>query len=227
MLLKILADGSKLPPLIIFKGKDRAKIWRELQKDQHVKNGDCIVECNENAWSTLAIMRRWYSNIWKKYLDSVEFNTEGDGYLILDKATSHLNDEFINEFTTENKIISFIPSGLTRYLQPLDVVVSRPFKNALKEVYVNYCIEKGVELVKVAKTTMIDWICKIWQNEKIITQEMIYKSFRCTGIANNLNRTEDYFFTAWKHMQEEAPLIEDDIDENINEQEISDEDDVE
>ena len=73
---------------------------------------------------------------------------------------------------------------------------------------------------------MIDWICKIWQNEKIITQEMIYKSFRCTGIANNLNRSEDYFFTAWKHMQEEVPLIED-IYENINEQEISDEDDVE
>ena len=136
----------------------------------------------------------------ENYLDSVEFNTEGDGYLILDKATSHLNAEFIKEFTTENKIIIFILSGLTRYLQQLDdIFVNRPFKNALKEVYVNYCTEKGVELVKVAKTTMIDWICKIWQNEKIITQEMIYKSFRCTGIANNLNRSEDYFFTAWKH----------------------------
>ena len=131
-------------------------------------------------------MRRWYSNVWKKYLDSVEFNTEEDGYLILDKATSHLNPEFIKEFTTGNKIISFITSGLTRYLQPLDIVVNRLIKNALKEVYSNYCIEKGVELVKVAKTTMIDWICKIWLNEKIITQEMIYKSFRCTGIANNL-----------------------------------------
>ena len=46
----------------------------------------------------------------------------------------------------------------------------------------------------------LDQICKIWQNEKIITQEMIYKSFRCTGIANNLNRSEDYLFTAWKQM---------------------------
>ena len=63
--------------------------------------------------------------------------------------------------------------------------------------------------------------------KKKITQEMIYKSFRCTVIANNLSRNENYFFTARKHMQEEAPLIEDDIDENINEQEISDEDDVE
>ena len=56
---------------------------------------------------------------------------------------------------------------------------------------------------------------------------MICKSFRYTDIADNLNRSEDYFFTAWKHMQEEAPLIEDDIDENINELEISDKDDVE
>ena len=59
-------------------------------------------------------------------------------------------------------------------------------------------LKKEKKLVKVAKTTMIDWICKIWQNEKKITQEMIYKSFRCTVIANNLSRSENYFFTVWK-----------------------------
>ena len=53
------------------------------------------------------------------------------------------------------------------------------------------------------------------------------QEFQIYGIANNLNRSEDYFFTAWKHMQEEAPLIEDYIVENKNEQEISDEDEVE
>jgi hypothetical protein len=67
VLLTIVADGSKLPPMIIFKAKDRANIYNKLQKDQHVINGDCFVECNENAWSTKSIISRWFTLIWNKY----------------------------------------------------------------------------------------------------------------------------------------------------------------
>ena len=44
---------------------------------------------------------------------------------------------------------------------------------------------------------------------------MIYKSFRITGIANSLNGEEDYLFSAWAKMQEERPLVENNIDEYI------------
>ena len=45
-------------------------------------------------------------------------------------------------------------------------------------------------------------ITKVWWDENIITKEMIYKSFRITGIANSLNGEEDYLFSAWAKMQE-------------------------
>ena len=43
-------------------------------------------------------------------------------------------------------------------------------------------------------------ITKVRQDENIITKEMIYKSFRITGITNSLNSEEDYLFSAWAHI---------------------------
>lgn len=57
-------------------------------------------------------------------------------------------------------------------------------------------------------------ISKVWWDQCLITKDMIYKFFRCTGIANALKGSEDYFFTAWKKMSEENPLIKNYIEES-------------
>ena len=66
-------------------------------------------------------------------------------------------------------------------------------------------------------------IIKIWWNPNLITKEMIYNSFRYTGIANALNWKEDNLFNAWKKMEEGNPLIENDIEE-FKEEEFNDSD---
>ena len=48
----------------------------------------------------------------------------------------------------------------------------------------------------------------------IITSEMIYNSFRYTGITNSLNRSEDHLFNSWSRMKEEKPLIEKDLEKD-------------
>ena len=85
-------------------------------------------------------------------MDSKDLLTDGVGYLIMDKATSHYDNDIIKKF----KFISFIPSGLTRYLQPLDVSINKVFKNAIKEKYIKYCISNGTENIKVSRTNIID-----------------------------------------------------------------------
>ena len=37
-------------------------------------------------------------------------------------------------------------------------------------------------------------ICDVWYDSHIITQDIIYKSFLVTGIANRLDKSEDYLF---------------------------------
>ena len=57
---------------------------------------------------------------------------------------------------------------------------------------------------------------------------MIYNSFRVTGIANNLNHSEDKLFTSWKKMENENAIIDNDLenDYSIDNEEINDEDEI-
>ena len=59
---------------------------------------------------------------------------------------------------------------------------------------------------------MIQFIYYVWYNEEIIKNEMIYKSYRCTVIANNLNRQEVGLFRIWNKMNEKVPLVENDLE---------------
>lgn len=56
VLLSILANGGKLPPLIIFKGIANGKINNDLKKNFYIKTNKIFIECNSNAWCTKDIM---------------------------------------------------------------------------------------------------------------------------------------------------------------------------
>lgn len=65
----------------------------------------------------------------------------------------------------------------------------------------------------VSRNKILDMIYKTCWDPNIINKEMIYKSFRITGITNSFNGQEDYLFTVWGNMQSENPIIENDIEE--------------
>ena len=52
---------------------------------------------------------------------------------------------------------------------------------------------------------MIEFVCDVWYNNDIISKELIYESFRVIAISNNL-------FTAWKKMEDEQQIIENDLE---------------
>ena len=82
----------KVTPFLIFKAKEERYIEKNLSELNLVKNKKCYIACNINDWSTEKIILRWYKNVWRKYLESAESLCEGFGYLILDKAPSHLRN---------------------------------------------------------------------------------------------------------------------------------------
>ena len=101
-----------------------------------MKNKKCFIACNINAWSTEKIILKWYKHVWREYLELAESLCEGYGYLILDKAPSHLTEASLAIMKNDKNLLSFIPAGLTRFIQPLDVSINKPFKDALKKEYV-------------------------------------------------------------------------------------------
>ena len=80
-----------------------------------------------------------FYKIWNKYLKDEMNLCDGLGFLILDKATSHLTPNVLEAFKINNQYLSFIPGGLTSFIQPLDLMINKPFKDALGKKYIEYC----------------------------------------------------------------------------------------
>ena len=66
VILGIVADGSKLKPLIIFKGKIGGLIEKNLLKNKYVLAEKCLISVNQNAWATDSIINNRFYKI-KEY----------------------------------------------------------------------------------------------------------------------------------------------------------------
>lgn len=65
--LSIAANGVKLPPLLIFKGKAEKYLEKKLNKLDEAKNKDNFINCQKNAWCTYEIFLFWLKNIFYYY----------------------------------------------------------------------------------------------------------------------------------------------------------------
>jgi hypothetical protein len=84
---------------------------------------------------------------------------------------------------------------MTGMLQPLDVVINRPFKSYIRCSYTEWAQKKHEttpmgHLKRAMLTEMCWWILEAWQS---ILQDMIAKSFKVTGISNEMDGSEDDF----------------------------------
>jgi len=112
-----MADGSKLPPVIIFKLKN---IPRGTFPD------GIFVRANEMIW--------WVENVWSKRTnDNSLLNPRS--LLVLDSFRGHLVDSVKQKFNEAATNMAVIPGGLTSKLQPLDVAMNKSFRSF---VSVNY-----------------------------------------------------------------------------------------
>ena len=118
--LGALADGRKLQPLIVFKGK---RLPAELKDIRGV-----VIEISSNSWmqvpTTLACIEKcWGRMAFSKHL------------LIWDSFRSHITEEAKEHIKQTNTIMGVIPGGCTKLLQPADVSWNAPFKVVYRELY--------------------------------------------------------------------------------------------
>ena len=192
-LLSITADGRKLPPFLIFKGKEDKIIEKELSSNYHVKKKNIFAVCQNRGWCDTNIFLKWYKNIFLYY---EQFVAKKPCLLILDKAPSHYNDKISNEFNINRTNYIYIPGGLTRYLQPLDIGINMPFKKALQFKYIeektlNFSGNNKILVnIKQKREHIIDVVNTIWNGSEI-KKETIINSFWKAGISLLQDGSED------------------------------------
>ena len=121
-ILWIVADGTKLPPVLVFKGKPFGRVEKRIQKHPLVKSEQIFAYCQKKAWNNETIMKKWIIDVWRKY---TYFDLKKNTMLVLDDASMHKIKEVKEQIESWNTHISLIPGGLTRYLQPLDISIKK------------------------------------------------------------------------------------------------------
>lgn len=153
-ILAIRLDGTKVSPFIITKGKSE-KITR--------KSGVYVLE-SAKAWSTQAVIQRWVDLI----LPSV-LRCKKRGMLVWDSCSTH-RAKNMKKFLSERCIDQImIPGGMTAYLQSLDLVINKPFKDRLRNEindYIENRMQRNVRgnFMKPGLDEIISWVVKSWNS---------------------------------------------------------------
>src|SRR5947207_755068 len=122
----IVADGSPLPPFIIFKGENLLSTWIPPTIDN-----DWKFSCNTKGWTSNNLGSKWITEHFDP-LSKARLDSPDDYRLIIcDGHDSHISAEFV-DFANQNKIeIVLLPPHSSHLLQPLDVAVFGPLKKAI------------------------------------------------------------------------------------------------
>ena len=180
VVLAVSNNGNVLPPMIIFNGK------RELKLD--VPRG-YVVCIQEKGWLDEPIMLRWVNEIFRPY------TKQKPSIIVLDS----FRDMVKRAFRRVNAAMAVIPGGCTSKLQPLDVVINKPFKDILRktEGFIRESVlamekDESIERLRPAnKQTMVTWI-KNATSEIASNREMVKKSLVVTGISPRINVADDH-----------------------------------
>jgi len=116
VMLGCMADGTKLPLVIIFK---LVNISREEFPD------GVIIRANKEGWMNEKEMFWWIENVW---IQRARRGNNQRSLLVLDSFTAHKTDAVKRRFREKNTDLAVIPGGLTSRLQPLDVSLNKSFK---------------------------------------------------------------------------------------------------
>lgn len=212
IILSITASGYKVKPLMIFKGKKGKTTEKKLQNLEEVKQKMVVVKCQSEAWCDKDIFTSWIDEVFSPYL---LFVSKKPGLLILDKATMHDETILLEKLKATKSLFEFIPAGLTRYLQPLDIAVNKTFKDYIKKEYLSLQLEND-ELTKVKKETLIKWVCKVWYQEEYIKIDTIKKSFLTAGISQKSDGSEDDYFVWPNEIQSDISMDNNYLDDKCD-----------
>jgi len=166
----VCADGSFVPPLVIFKAENLSTQW--IPASIH---GNWRFNCNSKGWT---------SNIhgldWLKRCFDPETRKKANGkyrLLICDGHDSHITAEFVAYCIDNNILLMILPPHSSHLTQPLDVGVFGALKKQMA-AEIEPLMRTGI-----ARVQKVEWLTAfVAAHEKAVSAKNILGGFRGTGI---------------------------------------------
>lgn len=169
VLMAASALGDKVPPLIIFKGKN---MWDQWHAPENTGYPGTTYAATSNGWMEATVFENYFEKAFLK-----KIGTDRPVLLIYDGHSTHVTINLIELASRNNVTILKLPPHTSHVLQPLDISVFKPLKTSWDERLVKWQRKHiGTRLPKKDFSIMIG---EIWHDLK---KEVIKNGFRRAGI---------------------------------------------
>ena len=177
--LTVCADGTKLPPLLIYKGTPGRDIEKEFASKKHAypKGVFCMVQ--KTAWTDERVMHFWIDHVLAPYV-----KTAPEGVvplLYLDKYACHYQGSVARKFEDLGVEWDIIPGGCTSLVQPIDVGIGKPFKNRMRYKWEEFMMDLDWKNERIkpidARKKIAVWALEAWKG---IPVDVVWNSWRHT-----------------------------------------------
>ncbi|KAL1470946.1 hypothetical protein MTO96_040171 [Rhipicephalus appendiculatus] len=174
VVLACCADGTKLPPMLIFKRKT-------LPKD--IFPPTVVIQANTKGWMDEEMMGVWLDHCFSRRPDG--FFHVKPGMLVMDSMRAYITDIVKKKIGSKNCMPVIIPGRMTKILQPLDISVNRSFKAVLRRLWESWMSEGEHSFTKTGRTRCAEfgevakWVSEAWNS---ISDKTIAAGFRKAGL---------------------------------------------
>ena len=176
LLAAISADGTALPPALIYQGDsyDLQSTWIE---DFDHSSDEAFFAVSKKGWTNEELGFSWLLRIFEPFTREKAGNARR--LLIVDGHSSHVNMKFINFCGDHGIILGILPPHSTHRLQPLDVGIFSPLSTAYSN-QIDRLIQSSQGFSRVTKRNFWYLFRSAWKTA--LTFENIRSAFAATAI---------------------------------------------
>lgn len=188
----IAANGSFLPPLIVFKGAAVQARWTSENAFPGTLYG-----ASKNGWMEEPHFYHWFITLFIPNVDKLRKERDmpdQTALLLFDGHSSHISVRIIDAALEHNISLLRFPSHLTDRIQPLDKCVFGPIKIKWDRILVDHGkSEMGKSCGRLTRHKFSELLKNVWEQGMI--PKNIISGFESTGIfpVNSLKFSEKYF----------------------------------
>ncbi|KAF2187532.1 DDE-domain-containing protein, partial [Zopfia rhizophila CBS 207.26] len=178
VLASICADGSYLPPALIYEGQS-GDVQNSWLQDYEPSSQEAFFAASPTGWTNNDLGFEWLTKVFDRYSKPKARNGRDWRLLIVDGHGSHVNMRFINWAIAHRIIILVFPPHSTHTLQPLDVGLFRPLSDYYTQEVTQY-VHWTQGLVGITKR---DFFRFFWVAfNKAFTKDNVFSGWQRTGL---------------------------------------------